>query len=257
MSKKLIALCILLLCFIGTGAFSLYMFLAESAETEDVGPYIYEALSVPVEEPPEEDDPFTFSYDAVSLLAQNADFLGWLAIPDTTINFPVVQGRDNQHYLSHAFDGSYSVFGCPFLDNRTAPDGDILVLHGHNMGSNRTEMFSTLLSFQDTAYAAAHNTAYFSLTSFTEGESEEFRLFAVLNLDVNSEFDYFRSHFDSEEDRAEFLSFLSSRSLYEADFTPENRILFLSTCNRAYGEDNRLLLVFGQTDISGESTTES
>jgi len=248
MSKKLIALCILLICFIGTGAFSLYMFLAESAETEDVGPYIYEELSVPVEEPVEEDAPFIFSYDAEALLVQNSDFLGYLAIPDTSINFPIVQGRDNQHYLSYAFNGSYSVFGCPFLDNRTAPDGDILVIHGHNMGSNRTEMFSSLLSFQDAAYAAEHDTAYFSLTSFTEGESAEFRLFAVLNLDVNSDFDYFRSYFDSAEDRAEFLSFLSSRSLYEPDFEPEHRILFLSTCNRAYGEDNRLLLIFGQTD---------
>lgn len=249
MTKKLIALCFLLCCFIGTGVFCLYMFMAERAETEDVGSYIYESLSIPVEAPPEDDAPFTFSYDAESLLEQNSDFLGYLAIPDTDINFPIVQGRDNQHYLSHAFDGSYSVFGCPFLDNRTAPDGDILVIHGHNMGSNRTEMFSSLLSFQAAAYAAEHNTAYFSLTSFTEGESEEFRLFAVLNLDVYSEFDYFRSHFDSAEDRVEFLSFLSSRSLYETDFSPEHRILFLSTCNRAYGEDNRLLLVFGQTNI--------
>ena len=249
MPKKVIALCILLLMFVAVGLYSAYSLSAEQAPVEDVGPYIYEDLLTDVVTEQPEEEEAAVSYDMVELLTQNSDFLGYLTIPDTTVSFPVVQGRDNQYYLTHSFDGAYSAYGCPFLDNRNTLESDILVVHGHNMGSNRSEMFSPLVLFQDTAYAESHSTAHFARVNAAEGESSEFQLIAVVNLDINNEFDYFRGNFETEEERIEFLDFLASKSAYKAPYAgewPEGRILILSTCNRLYGADNRLLLAFVQ-----------
>lgn len=44
-------------------------------------------------------------YDWDALCSENKDIKGWLCIPDTLINFPVVGTEDNAFYLSHDFIG--------------------------------------------------------------------------------------------------------------------------------------------------------
>ncbi|MDE6087772.1 MAG: hypothetical protein K2G25_05240, partial [Oscillospiraceae bacterium] len=45
--------------------------------------------------------------DAASMLTQAyPDAVGWLYLPDTNINYPLMQGEDNAFYLHHAYDGS-------------------------------------------------------------------------------------------------------------------------------------------------------
>lgn len=180
--------------------------------------------------------------DLDALAARNEDFVGWLSIDGTGIGLPVVQGEDNSYYLNHAFSKSRSAYGCPFLDTRTPPDGDCLVIHGHNMGYNRTEIFSPLVYFQDPIYAKEHNVLNLSRPSRA---GDEYELFAVVNVDLNdASMDYIQSTFNSEEARAAFLSKFREKSLYPVDSIPtEGQILILSTCNRRYGVDNRLLVI--------------
>lgn len=45
----------------------------------------------------------------------NAHIVAWICIEGTDINYPVVQGSDNQYYLDHLFDRSYNPSGCIFL----------------------------------------------------------------------------------------------------------------------------------------------
>ena len=59
------------------------------------------------------------AYDWDALCSENEDIKGWLCIPDTLINFPVVGTEDNAFYLSHDFTGDKSSAGCPFMDKDT------------------------------------------------------------------------------------------------------------------------------------------
>lgn len=59
------------------------------------------------------------AYDWDALCNVNEDIKGWLYIPDTLINFPVVGTDDNAFYLSHDFAGKKSSAGCPFMDKDT------------------------------------------------------------------------------------------------------------------------------------------
>ena len=113
------------------------------------------------------------------------------------------------------------------------------------MGNNRTEMFSSLLLYQDSAFAAAHNKLYLAFPD-EEGE-REYTIFSVMNLDTgNSSFDYILSDFESDEEKGEFLDYLETESLYVPDDRTEisrtGQTVILSTCNRVYGQDNRLLI---------------
>ena len=253
MNKKLIILYVLLVLFIGLGIFAAYSFLSDvpDAEEETLPPYEFEDISDltgDLEDPEkteEEQFPGPPNIDADKLRAQNEDFLGWLYIPETYISFPVVKATDNAFYLTHGFNGYESAYGCPFVDTRTSPESGNVVIHGHNMGNNRTEMFSPLLQYQSQAYAELHETAQLTMPGLNEGR-EEYRLFAVLNFDINSDFDYIRSDFLSDEDRADYIAYLQTHSIFNTDFTPEEETFILSTCNRTYGADNRLLICFGR-----------
>lgn len=253
MNKKLITLYVLLALFVGLGIFAAYSFLNDVPDTEEetLPPYEFEDISdlTGDQEDPEQTEDGQFpgppSIDADKLRAQNEDFLGWLYIPETYISFPVVKATDNAFYLTHGFNGYESAYGCPFVDTRTSPESGNMVIHGHNMGNNRTEMFSPLLQYQSQAYAELHEAAQLTMPGLNEGR-EEYRLFAVLNFDINSDFDYIRSDFLSDADRADYISYLQNHSIFSTDFTPEHETFILSTCNRTYGADNRLLICFGR-----------
>lgn len=243
MRKNLAALYFMFLIFIGLGVFSLWQFVVplfqESTEPED--PYMFTELQELADISETES---TIEYDAEALFAQNNDFVGWLAIPDTTISFPIVQGDDNSFYLNHGFNKAYSAYGCPFLDTRTPIGGDNLVIHGHNMGNNRKEVFSPLLLFQNGDYANQHKSAYFSI--YPSNIQYQYELFAVVNFNSNNELSYFFSEFEDQNHRDELIQFFKRYSFYDTEFSPNGDILILSTCNRRYGKDNRLLLCFGE-----------
>lgn len=254
MRIKLVLLYVLLLLVSVGGCLAICQgflpFLQEAEEPLDEEPYVFTELQelveveVPVEKEESADAESEIIYDLATLHSMNDDFVGWLTIPDTTISFPIVQAADNEFYLRRGFNKKYSSFGCPFLDTRTPVSGDNFVIHGHNIGNNRTEVFSPLLRFQNNEYALTHKLATFSV--YGEENDRCFELFAVLNFDLNGDFDYFVSEFESPESFADYIQFLKERSLYKSEIVPTGDILILSTCNRTYGEDNRLLLCFSE-----------
>ena len=89
------------------------------------------------------------------LFAMNADCIGWLCIPGTAVDYPVMHTPENpQKYLRRNFYGEYSQSGVPFLDGRCSLDCDNLIIYGHNM-KNGT-MFSDLTRYADQSFRSEH-----------------------------------------------------------------------------------------------------
>lgn len=84
--------------------------------------------------------------------------IGWLTIAGTQIDYPVMQGKDNQFYLNHDSDGEYSISGSIFLDYRNPPDfsDECNVIYGHHMAHER--MFGQLDDFLDETFFSQHET---------------------------------------------------------------------------------------------------
>lgn len=77
--------------------------------------------------------------DYVSLYAENPELIGWLHIPDTDIDYPVMQSSQEEpdYYLKHDFDKNDDLNGTLFIDARNDyinRDTNIII-YGHNMKS--------------------------------------------------------------------------------------------------------------------------
>ena len=74
-------------------------------------------------------------HDLAALAAENPDCVGWLTIPDTGIDYPVMHTpEDPEHYLRRDFYGSSANGGTPFLDGRNLAETENqnLIVYGHN-----------------------------------------------------------------------------------------------------------------------------
>ena len=90
--------------------------------------------------------------DFDGLRAINKDIVAWIQIPGIGVDYPVVQGKDNDHYLHYTFDGKANKAGSIFLDYRNRKDftDSKVILYGHNMKDG--SMFSNLKKYQDTGF---------------------------------------------------------------------------------------------------------
>ncbi len=87
--------------------------------------------------------------DFDGLRAINEDIVAWIQIPGIGVDYPVVQGEDNEHYLHYTFDGKENIAGSIFLDFRNRADftDRKVILYGHNMQDG--SMFSHFEKYQD------------------------------------------------------------------------------------------------------------
>lgn len=133
------------------------------------------------EEPGEAAEPTAVARELSELFRQNSECIGWICIPDTAVNYPVMHTPDNpEKYLRQNFYGEYSASGVPFLDGRCCLDSANLILYGHNM-KNGT-MFSDLRKYTDAAFRDTH-----SVIEFQTAEGSTF--YAVTEVCVTDIYD--------------------------------------------------------------------
>ena len=89
------------------------------------------------------------------LYAQNSDFMGWLRIDGTGIDYPVMQSKDDpDFYLKHNFSKEYSRFGIPYMQENCGLSSDNIIIYGHNIKSK--SMFNELTEYKDKDFYTAH-----------------------------------------------------------------------------------------------------
>ncbi|MBR0093050.1 MAG: class B sortase [Lachnospiraceae bacterium] len=183
-----------------------------------------------------------------ALYAHNTDLVGWLRIPDTVIDYPVMFVEDdNDYYLKHNFDGEEDQNGLLVLDKRCEPDagGANILIHGHNMQSG--VMFGTLYLFRDYAYYENHQRIYFD-SLYEERVYEIIAVFvsSVYNSNANEFAYYDYINIESEEDFNTYVTTAKDLSLYDTGKTAEygDELITLSTCE--YSRANGRLVILGR-----------
>ena len=171
--------------------------------------------------------------DLAACKAQNEDFIAWLQIPGTPVDYPVVSTDDTKYYLNHTFTGKKSYLGTLFSLGKTdyqLPSQNIAI-SGHHIRSNDEVMFSPLLAYKDESYYDGHELIYMD-SLYRNGI---YRIFAVINM-RNGDWEPSTAVF---ADDAEFLTFVNqarAQALYEinVEVNADNEILTLITCDRSY-----------------------
>lgn len=177
--------------------------------------------------------------DMSALQALYPDVRGWLTIPGTNIDYPVLQsGEENpEYYLKRNYQGDWDANGSLFLQwNCSAEDSPNRIIYGHNMNSGA--MFGNLDQYEDAEFRAAHRNVFFQ----TEKGMEEYTVVSVLKTDINK-FPFTKVDFPDEASLKEYVELAKSQEVFE---TGENvaechSVLTLVTC--AYDWDGARTIV--------------
>lgn len=181
---------------------------------------------------PEESIAADIPIDFTKLQQQNPDIYAWIQIPDTVVDYPIVQSaEDNVYYLNHTVEGAEGYPGSIYTENinqKNFTDKNT-VIYGHNMDDGT--MFGGLHQYVDPAYMNQHPEIHI----YTPEHKYIYRVFAAVTYDNRHILETYNCN-----DAAQFQEFLDSvmsvqniASHFSADetVTADDRIITLSTCN--------------------------
>jgi len=182
--------------------------------------------------PIEDEDPVLQTLEEISLDAlrkTNPDVLGWILIPDTKINYPILQGEDNAFYLKHTWEGKKNSVGSIFMECENTPDfADFnTIIYGHNM--NNGSMFAGIKRYRALSYWEKHPYVYIR----TDDGVFRYEVFSSYQAELTGS--AYGLSFHQSETRVSFLTEALKNSNIDTGIKPEitDRILTLSTCSGA------------------------
>ena len=164
----------------------------------------------------------------------NKDMVGWLVIPGTNVNYPVMwTPQDENYYLYRDFDKKDNKNGSLILDTDSCLDPltTNLIIHGHNMKSGA--MFGNLTDFEKKEYYLEHP----QVILYTKECQRNYEIIAVFRSQVYKKSDnvfkfyqFFQA--DTESEFLDFYENIKSLSLYDTGVTATfgDRFITLSTC---------------------------
>ena len=166
--------------------------------------------------------------DINKLKEKNGDTVGWINVNNTNINYPYVQGKDNNYYLTHSFDKKYNEAGWVFLDyrnNKTLSNKNN-ILYAHSR-LDKTMFGSLSKTLKSNWY---NNKDNHIIRLSTETENTMWQIFSVYK--IPEETYYITTNFNSDNDYQKFLNTIKERSIhnFNTSLTTEDKILTLSTC---------------------------
>lgn len=179
---------------------------------------------------------------------ENGDMVGWLTIPGTAIDYPVMQKAGNEYYLHYDFYGEENRHGCLFVKDIADVNtpGDCFIIYGHNMKDGT--MFGDLDEYRSEEYYKEHSSLKFDSLY----EEREYEIMAVFLSHVYREgeegFRYYEFYTaDTEEAFQEFYGNVMEKSLYDTGVSASygDKFMMLSTC-AYHEEDGRLVVVAKQ-----------
>ena len=182
-------------------------------------------------------EPGKLNVDWAALKAANPDTVAWVYIPGTKISYPVVQGTDNDYYLTHDFDGEagwLANYGAVFMHYRNNPNwsDQCYFIYGHHM--NDGSMFAGIVDLTDQARFNECRTVYL----LSPNGNFKLRTFALAHCSADDEI--VRSSFDSPEQKGEYISQAVANDVVQvADRPPAesiDKIFAFATCdNESWG----------------------
>lgn len=193
----------------------------------------------------EESVRFLLELNLDALRQTNEDVLGWIYIPDTPIDYPLMRVKDNNEYLRRAWDGSANNAGCIFLECRNSRDFSDFntLIYGHALRNGK--MFRSLLNYREQEYRDSHPYVYI----VTDEWVRRYEVFSAYEADVVS--DTYRLVFEHDARKQSALDEWMEQSVLERELVPtaEDSILTLSTCTGTGTYETRWVV---QAVLTGE-----
>ena len=158
----------------------------------------------------------------------NPDYRFWIKVEGTNIDFPVVQGKDNDFYLHHNFNKEKSFSGSIFVDSENNLNEESnIVIYGHNMKNDT--MFAQIKHFKNKNFFNENK----YITLYREGKKLTFEIFSVYQENAKDLESQIKTKFSNKEEYEKYLKEQESKSLFKRegiDLNSNDKILTLITC---------------------------
>jgi sortase B len=170
-----------------------------------------------------------------SLQQDNGDVKGWIRVEGTVINYPLLQGEDNDFYAKHNYEKREITYGSIYMNSRSnlKDNTSNIIIYGHNMKDN--QMFGSLSWYSDPSYYNAHPIVHIA-TDETESAYQIICAFRSRVYPVDFDpavFRYYRHvSFPDAQTFSDYLQNCKNLQLYETGITAEygDQLILLSTC---------------------------
>lgn len=181
-----------------------------------------------------------FDYDHEKLLEANADAVGYIYMPASNMRLPIVQGEDNDYYLTHSFNGTSNSSGTIFedCDIKGGLSATNVILYGHHMKNDG--MFAPL------KYYVRNGAAYYNTEGndvfyiYTGNRIIQYKIFTVHEDDpISPTYTY---NFPDVSSLREYAQQMKDLSIYDTgvDVSNATQVITLSTCTAA--GDRRIIV---------------
>lgn len=225
------AICIGLLLWAG---WQLVDYLMETggaeAEFQEVIDQYVEPDVIPVEQQSPDTSAWPPIVDFAALQADNSEVKGWIRIPGTSVDYPVMLNETSDYYLHRDMNGNYSLPGSIFADhqNKNLNTDNHIVIYGHHMVT--PTMFHDVAEYKNKAFFDAHRVIYFETPETTyvlkaiamyEVEPTEYDTRTVVFDDVQS----YQQYFDDRMQRVNYIRY------DDYNRATSDKLFTLITCN--------------------------
>lgn len=181
----------------------------------------------------------------------NTDFVGWVEIKGTKINYPVVQSPDDpDFYLKHNFEKQYSTYGTPYMQaDCDLLTSDNLLIYGHSMKDG--SMFTNLKKYRTAEFYREHPLIRFD-TKYSYGTYEIIAAFSTTANDGGFAYNAFVHAMDEAEFDA-YVAKCKELTPYEIETTAQygDRLITLSTCEYTHN-NGRMVIVAKLTETDNQ-----
>ncbi len=172
------------------------------------------------------------------IIEKNSDCVGWIYIEDTHVNYPVMYTpNEAQKYIDKSFDLKSSSYGVPFIEGECTPNGDHVIIYGHNMKNG--SMFATIKQYRNKDFFDSHPIIEYE----TLDGCKTYRVLAMCEINSKDKWYSFMDTGNPIDFDAQFSRVLK-RAVNKSDVVPtqDKQILTLSTCQGG-DKDARLVLI--------------
>lgn len=168
-----------------------------------------------------------------TLYNKNNDLIGWITIPGTDIDYPIMYTPEEpEYYLRRNFEKKYSIKGTLFIDGKCSlqPRSDNIIIHGHNMKDG--SMFADLMLYEEKEFQQSRPEIQF----YFFGKKQTYDIIAAFRTEVyNDKLEFKYNEFVDFQYKVQFEDYITKAkkaALYETGITaqPGDQLLTLSTC---------------------------
>lgn len=183
--------------------------------------------------PKKEKDLDAFKVDFEKLKSINPNVVGWIVVKDTAISYPIVQGKDNEYYLTHTFEKKENYAGSIFMDASASSDFSDMntFIYGHNVYHGT--MFAELQNYMKESFFNEHPFIYL----YTPNGNFKLQVFSAYVAKAD-DLQSYRMAYNSIDDFSTYLNTVSAKSKYTTNVgvTGTDKIITLYTCSYENGQ---------------------